>query len=114
MRHHKTFRGAFRRKLKKFGDLITFDYSDITKVYDQGYHLDHEILVVRDRFTGLMAAYPSPSKNKDDVLLAIKRVLGKHKCGEAYSDKAPQFEKADPCRDGHRRIPWLKGITTSS
>ena len=27
MRHHKTFRGAFRRKLKKFGD-ITFDFVD--------------------------------------------------------------------------------------
>ena len=30
MKHHKTYRGAFRRKLTKFGDLITFDLIDST------------------------------------------------------------------------------------
>ena len=36
MKHHKTYRGAFRRKLTKFGDLITFDFMDTRKTTKLG------------------------------------------------------------------------------
>ena len=36
MKHRKTFRGAFQRKLTKFGDLITFDYVDNRRIAEQG------------------------------------------------------------------------------
>ena len=32
MKHRQTFRGAFQRKLTKFGDLITFDYVDNRRI----------------------------------------------------------------------------------
>ena len=52
MKHFKTRRGAFKRKLEKFGDLITFDFIDTKKIHELGHMLEKEILVVRDRFTG--------------------------------------------------------------
>ena len=47
MKHHKTYRGAFRRKLTKFGDLITFDFMDTRKTTKLGY----------DMVTGLPASF---------------------------------------------------------
>lgn len=90
MKHHRTFRGAFKRKLSKFGDLITSDFMD-TRKPAVGYDTVKEILVVRDRYTGIIQSYP---KNTDDVALAIKKFMGKRVIREAYSDKARQFEKA--------------------
>eukprot|EP00435_Cladocopium_sp_Y103_P026723 s1517_g6.t1 len=37
MKHRKTFRGAFQRKLTKFGDLVTFDFVDDRQVLAQDY-----------------------------------------------------------------------------
>ena len=94
MKHFKTFRGAFRRKLKKFGDLITFDYVDTRQVRDDASMIEREVLVVRDRFTGMIAAYPSANKSTEDVVTAVKRFMGRHIIREAYGDLAPQYEKA--------------------
>ena len=68
MKHHKTFRGAFRRKLTKFGDLITFDFMDTRKTTKLGYDTVKEILVIRDRYTGIIQSYPSTTKNTQDVV----------------------------------------------
>ena len=93
MKHHKTYRGAFRRKLTKFGDLITFDFMDTRKTTKLGYDTVKEILVIRDRFTGIIQSYPSPTKNTEDVVRAVKYFMGRRTIREAYSDKARQFVK---------------------
>lgn len=50
MRRFKTHTKAFKRKLKAFGDLVTFDFIDTRRIIvDQGIHTDREIFVVRDR-----------------------------------------------------------------
>ena len=59
MKHFKTRRGSYKRELKKFGDLITFDAVDTSKVHDDVLVLEKEVLVVRDCFTGIIGAYPS-------------------------------------------------------
>ena len=59
MKHFRTRRGAYKRELKKFGDLITFDAVDTSKVHDDVLVLEKEVLVVRDCFTGIIGAYPS-------------------------------------------------------
>ena len=64
MKHHKTYRGAFRRKLTKFGDLITFDFMDTRKTTKLGYDTVKEILVIRDRFTGIIQSYPLSNKER--------------------------------------------------
>ena len=93
MKHHKTYPGAFRRKLTKFGDLITFDFMDTRKTTKLGYDTVKEILVIRGRFTGIIQSYPSPTKNTEDAVRAVKYFMGRRTIREAYSDKARQFVK---------------------
>eukprot|EP00435_Cladocopium_sp_Y103_P049810 s1489_g15.t1 len=94
MKHFKTRRGAYRRELKKFGDLITFDAVNTDKIHDDTLILEKEVLVVRDCFTGLIGAYPSTRMTSDDVVRAVKQFIGARKVREAYSDRAPQFDDA--------------------
>ena len=94
MKHFKTHRGAYKRELKKFGDLITFDAVDTSKVHDDVLVLEKEVLVVRDCFTGIIGAYPSDRMTKDDVVRAVKQFIGAKKVRQAYSDHAPQFIEA--------------------
>ena len=94
MKHFKTRRGAYKRELKKFGDLIMFDAVDTSKVHDDALFLEKEVLVVRDCYTGLIGAYPSSRMAKDDVVRAIKQFFGAKKVRQAYSDQAPQFDEA--------------------
>ena len=94
MKHRKTFRGAFQRKLTKFGDLITFDYVDNRRIAEQDYGDDKTIFVIRDRYTGMSQSYPSARKDTDAVIRAVKQFMGRRKIREAYSDDAPQFDKA--------------------
>ena len=94
MKHRKTFRGAFQRKLTKFGDLITFDYVDNRRIAEQDYGDDKTIFVIRDRYTGMLQSYPSARKDTDAVIRAVKEFMGRRKIREAYSDDAPQFDKA--------------------
>eukprot|EP00435_Cladocopium_sp_Y103_P026728 s1948_g6.t1 len=89
MKHFKTRRGAYRRELKKFGDLITFDAVNSDKVHDDILVLEKEVLVVRDCFTGLIGAYPSSRMTCDDVVRAVKQFIGASKVREAYSDHVP-------------------------
>ena len=85
MKHRKTFRGAFQRKLTKFGDLITFDYVDNRRIAEQDYGDDKTIFVVRDRYTGMLQSYPSARKDTDAVIRAVKQFMGRRKIREAYS-----------------------------
>ena len=94
MKHRKTFRGAFQRKLTKFGDLITFDYVDNRRIAEQDYGDDKTIFVIRDRYTGMLQSYPSARKDTDAVIRAVKQFMGRRKIREAYSDDASQFDKA--------------------
>ena len=94
MKHFKTRRGSYKRELKKFGDLITFDAVDTSKVHDDVLILEKEVLVVRDCFTGIIGAYPSDRMSKDDVVRAVKQFIDAKKVRQAYSDHAPQFIEA--------------------
>ena len=94
MKHFKTRRGSYKREPKKFGDLITFDAVDTSKVHDDVLVLEKEVLVVRDCFTGIIGAYPSDRMTKDDVVRAVKQFIGAKKVRQAYSDHAPQFIEA--------------------
>ena len=91
MKHRKTFRGAFQRKLTKFGDLVTFDYVDNRQIYEHDYGVEKTIFVIRDRYTGMIQAYPSAKKDQEAVIRAVKQFMGRRKIREAYSDMAPQF-----------------------
>ena len=95
MKHRKTKKGAFNRPLKKFGDLISFDYLDFEKSsLDDIPLLDYKVLVVRDRFTGMIAGYSSRTGDTDQVVRSLKHFSARHKILQFYSDDAPAFVKA--------------------
>ena len=94
MRHFKTRKGAFKRKLSKFGDLIAFDFVDMGKATEMGWRDHKELLVIRDRYSGMVLGSPVPDKSTETVVLAIKKFVGERKVVCAYSDSAPSFEAA--------------------
>ena len=93
-RHFKTQRGAFKRKLEAFGDLVTFGFIDTQRIMDQGIHTDREIFVIRDRYTGIFWAYPSMEKYTVDVIKSVNHFKGLRKIKIACADKALEFEAA--------------------
>ena len=97
MKHFKTHRGAFQRVLKKLGDLITFDFADLERSKYLGALDERELLVIRDRFTGIIQAFPMERKTAEAIVISIKRFIGNRKVILAFSDQAPQFVKA--CRE---------------
>ena len=129
MKHFRTHRGAFKRELKKWGDLITFDFADMEWTNYMGIPEDRELLTIRDRFTGVIQAFPLKGKTTEDIVLSTKRFIGNRKATLAFSDQAPQFVKA--CRElkitldtsvpgrkvtnslAERNIQFLVGATTT-
>ena len=56
---------------------------------------ERELLVMRDRFTGVIQAFPLQGKSTDDIIPCLKRFIGSRKVVLALnSDQAPQFVKA--------------------
>lgn len=94
MKHFRTKTGAFKRELKKWGDLITFDCADLEWTDYMAVLDDRELLVIRDRFTGIIEAFPLKGKATEEIVLSIKRFIGSRKVTLAFSDQAPQFVKA--------------------
>ena len=97
MKHYRTKRGAFQRELKAWGDLITFDFLDMRRAADAGVGIDdgaREILVVKDVATRMIAAIPTESRHTDQVVSALKRLIGRRKVKMGYSDVAPEFVAA--------------------
>ena len=97
MKHFRTRRGAFQRELKSWGDLIMFDFLDMRKAADAGLGIDdgaREVLVIRDIATKMIAAIPTESRHTEQVVSALKRLIGRRKVKMAYSDVAPEFEAA--------------------
>lgn len=83
--------------LKETGEVRwpTFGYSvDHQRIAEQDYGEERTIFVIRDRYTGMIQAYPSARKDTDAVIRTIKQFMGRRKIREVYSDDAPQFEKA--------------------
>ena len=86
MRHFKTRKNAFKRKMSKFGDLITFDFVDMGKALEIGWRDEKELLVIRDRFTGMVLGSPVPDKSAETVVRVIRNFVGDRKIVCAYSD----------------------------
>ena len=121
MRHFRSRTGAFKREVKTFGDLVTFDF-----VTASG---DHEVegryaLIIRDIYTGIIMAYPTARRDTDSVVRAIKHFCGRRKIKQVYSDDGPELINAcvelklnhDPIAawGGRRTIPLLKEQINSS
>ena len=52
------------------------------------------MLVVRDLATRVIAAVPTKTRHAEQVVSALKRLIGRRKMKQAYSDIAPEFDAA--------------------
>ena len=91
MRHFKTKRGAFKQQLKKWGDLVTFDFLTPERVSSMGIESDTNVFVIRDVYTGIRMAYPTVDLSTEEVVRCLKEFMGRRKIKVAYGDDAPQF-----------------------
>ena len=66
---------------------------DTRKTTKLGYDTVKEILIIRDRYTGIVQSYPSKTKNTEDVVRAVRYFMGRRTIREAYSENARQFVK---------------------
>ncbi|CAJ1370505.1 unnamed protein product [Effrenium voratum] len=96
MRHHRTYRNAFKRPLKEWGDLITFDWITPERVDSLGVEGDKEVFTIRDVYSGMMMAYPCTDRGTEEVIRCLKDFIGTGKVKIAYSDNADEFLRA--CR----------------
>ena len=91
MRHFRSRTGAFKREVKTFGDLVTFDFVTAST--------DHEVegryaLIIRDIYTGIIMAYPTARRDTDSVVRAIKHFCGRRKIKQVYLDDGPELINA--------------------
>ena len=64
------------------------------KALEVGWREHKELLVIRDRFTGMVLGSPVPDKSSETVVRVIRSFIGDRKIVCAYSDNAPSFEAA--------------------
>lgn len=64
------------------------------KVTEMGRRGHKELLVIRDRYTGMVLGSPVPDKSTETMVMEVKRFIGERKVTCAYSDSAPSFEAA--------------------
>ena len=94
MRRFKTKRGAFKQQLKKWGDLVTFDFLTPERVGQLGIETDTNVFAVRDVYSGIRMAYPTSDGSAGEVIRCMKEFMGKRKIRVAFGEYAPQFVSA--------------------
>ena len=84
---------------RKFGDLITSDsiFTIKRSSTSAARHGDTNALVIRDRGTGWVMAYPSKKKTAEDMKGHVNDFIGSEKVHRWYSDGAPELHAV--CRD---------------
>ena len=90
-----------RHLLKAFGDLVAFDFIDARRIMDQGIHIDREMFVIRERYTGIIWTYPSMEKFTADVINAVNHFKGLRKINNTIEGmKIRELRKGEPEVDG--------------
>ena len=86
-------------KPKKFGDLVSSDSIFVIKrsSTSSARHGDTTALVVRDKATGWLAAYPAKRKAAEDIKVAVNDFKGSETIQRWYSDGAPELHAV--CRE---------------
>ena len=97
MRRWRTHKNAFKRPIKKWGDLVTLDFVDMRRASDRGIfdgEPDREILVMKDVATKMIGALPTRDRSTESVVDCIKKFAGNKKIKLMYSDEAREFDSA--------------------
>ena len=94
MKQKYSHRGAFKRDLAQFGEIVTCDHVVSPAMRMQGLGGERYGLSVRDLHTGLIAIYPAASHDTESTVQALKQFSGRTKVSNLYSDNALELVKA--------------------
>ena len=84
--------GSLQEKTQSIWGLsYTFDFIDTQRIMDQGIHTDREIFVIRDRYTGIIWAYPSMEKCTADVINAVNYLKGASEDQDRLRRQSPRI-----------------------
>ncbi len=87
----KEKRSLFKRELSDWGEIITCDHVYSGSLQSLGLDGETETFVIKDLFSGLMHAFPVPSKSASHVVQCIQQFVGSRKIQLLYSDNAREF-----------------------
>ena len=79
MRQRYSHKGAFKREIDKFGEIITCDHVVAKSMRMQGLGGEGYGLSVRDLCTGMIALYPALYNGTEETTLALKAFVGRTK-----------------------------------
>ena len=89
-------RGAFDRKVEKWGQIITADQVDSKSTRLLSLIGEKEALVVKDVMSGLKHIYPVKSKDADDTVMPLRHFCGEQLVTGLYSENSGELKTA--CR----------------
>ncbi|MFM7989790.1 MAG: hypothetical protein ACKPKO_61800, partial [Candidatus Fonsibacter sp.] len=81
-----------RNTATKWGELVTGDHIVSTHDNMLGVNGSKDVMVMRDAFSGLKAAYPMPDTSADSTMMAIKLFKGNREISRFYSDRSGEIE----------------------
>ena len=76
------------------GELGTCDHIVSNHNNMLGMNGGRDMMVLKDAFSGLKAAYPMPDKSADSTMMAIKLFKGDREISRFYSDRSGEIERA--------------------
>ena len=82
---------------REFGEAIAVDHILVFRSPDDSNVKEYVVLCVRDRFTGLFAAYPAKDRSIDSIVFSLRRFMGRRLSSQPVSlvsDAADEFESA--------------------
>ena len=89
MRPHR--RGAYRRKPKKWGDIVTGDHLVGNRGAWTGVTGDENAFTIRDLWSGYLACYPVKAKDTPCAVESLKHFMGARKIRLFYSDNSQEL-----------------------
>ncbi len=84
-------RGAFKRELTQWGEVITCDHVFSDSPNALGLNGETESFVIKDLWSGLLHSFPVKSKAATYVVQSIQQFVGTRKVQTLYSDNAREF-----------------------
>jgi hypothetical protein len=87
-------RGASRRDIKHWGDIVTCDHLCAGPPCTRGLDGEHDALVVKDVCSGFSRVYPVATKSETRVAESLAHCADGRRISLLYSDNAPEFVSA--------------------
>ena len=116
MRNLRKCAGAFSRPSKNFGDIVTMDPCSFYS-HDLAYALSNNVVApaARDVAATVGSVYPAPSKDTEETVSALQKLIGDDTAKRIYSDSVGELMSAArllgiPHEASQQGMPQTNGV----